>query len=282
MKITACPKCGSRNIFQGRLKEGVLTGYTSREVCRDCGYRGSPIIFDSEKDYKIFFEQLKKEDTSEESDDISDLSKKDKQILEDLKDIKDEPDDVKEKDSKLLKNPCSSLGFVLFIAGILATAGTIGSLLIFTGILVIVGLILIVVGIAGPKEEDLQKENIRNKMKSLPFIAGVLLILNGLIGGFIYFLYLIVAIDPFTFAPEELTLIFINHQSYWIILFSIEIIFCLVSLMGGIFSVFRRKWGVAILGAVLGTFVMTPFYIITVISLISLILIAYSRYLFRK
>ena len=54
MKITACPICGSRKIFQGRLKEGVLTGYTSRYVCRKCGYQGSPIIFDSEKEYKKF------------------------------------------------------------------------------------------------------------------------------------------------------------------------------------------------------------------------------------
>jgi hypothetical protein len=282
MKITACPKCGSRKIFQGRLKDGVLTGYTSREVCRDCGYRGSPIIFDSEKEYKKFVGQLKKGGSSDEADDTSDLSEKDKQILEDLKDIKDEPDGFKEKESTLLKNPCSSLGFVLFIAGVLSTAGTIGSLFSFTGILVIVGIILLIVGVIGPKEEELQKEAIRNKMKKLPFTAGVLLILIGLIGGFIYSLFLIAAIDPATFVSEELLLIFINYQAYWIILFSIEIVFCIVSLIGGIFSILRKKWGIAILGAILGTFIMAPFYIITIVSMISLILIAYSRYLFRK
>ena len=282
MNITACPKCGSRNIFQGRLKDGVLTGYTSREVCRDCGYRGSPIIFDSEKDYKIFVEQLKKGKPSDETEDFTDLSEKDKQILEDLKDIKDEPDDFKEKESMLLKNPCSSLGFVLFIAGILSTAGTVGSLFSFTGILVIVGIILLIFGIIGPKEEELQKEAIRNKMKKLPFTAGVLLILIGLVGGFIYFLFLIAAIDPAKFVSEELLLIFINYQTYWIIIFSVEIIFCIVSLIGGIFSILRKKWGIAILGAILGTFVMVPFYIITIISMISLILIAYSRHLFQK
>jgi len=113
MKITACPKCGSRNIFQGRLKDGVLTGYTSRDVCRDCGYRGSPIIFDSENEYIKFVKELKKDKLSDGSSDISDLSDKDKQILDDLKDINDEIDDTKEKDSMLLKNPCSSLGFAL-------------------------------------------------------------------------------------------------------------------------------------------------------------------------
>jgi hypothetical protein len=282
MTITACPKCGSRNIFQGRLKEGVLTGYTSREVCRDCGYRGSPIIFDSEKEYKAFFEQIKKGGTSDKSDDTSKLSEKDKQILEDIKNIKDEPHEFEQKDSKLLKNPCSSLGFVLFIAGVLATGGTVGSLFIFTGVLVIIGIILIIVGLIGPKEEQLQKESFRTKIKSFPIIGGILLILNGLAGGFIYFWIFVMAIDPVTFAPEEFVLLFVELQSYIIVLASIEIIFCIFSLVGGIFSLLRKRWGIAVLGAILGTFVMVNFYITTVVALIGLILIAYSRYIFRK
>ena len=282
MKITACPKCGSRNIFQGRLKDGVLTGYTSRDVCRDCGYRGSPIIFDSENEYKKFINELKKEETSDESDDISDLSEKDKQILEDLKDINDEIDDFREKDSMLLKNPCSSLGFALFIAGILFTAGTVGRLFAFTGILVIVGIIVIIAGVFGPKEEELKKEATRNKMKSLPFTAGVLLILNGLIGGLIYLFLLFEAINPSIIIPEDLTLLFTEFQAYWIMLFSIEIIFCIFSLIGGIFSIFRKKWGFAILGSIFGTLVIFPFYVLTIVAMISLILIGYTRFLFRK
>jgi len=54
MEIIACPNCGSRRIYQGTMGEGVLTGYTTRSVCRNCGYQGMPIIFDSEKDYKTF------------------------------------------------------------------------------------------------------------------------------------------------------------------------------------------------------------------------------------
>ncbi len=63
MEITACPKCGSRKILQGRLKEGVLTGYTTKDVCRECGYRGPPLIFDDIESYKNFLDSLKtKED----------------------------------------------------------------------------------------------------------------------------------------------------------------------------------------------------------------------------
>lgn len=61
MKINACPKCGSRNIFQGTLGEGVLTGYVNKDVCKDCGYQGMPIIFDSEEEYKKFLEGLSKD-----------------------------------------------------------------------------------------------------------------------------------------------------------------------------------------------------------------------------
>ncbi len=54
MEIIACPNCGSRRIYQGTMGDGVLTGYTTRNVCRNCGYQGMPIIFDSETDYKKF------------------------------------------------------------------------------------------------------------------------------------------------------------------------------------------------------------------------------------
>ena len=62
MEITACPKCGSKKIFQGRMSDGVLTGYTSKNVCRNCGYQGPPIIFDSEEDYKKFLQGIKEKE----------------------------------------------------------------------------------------------------------------------------------------------------------------------------------------------------------------------------
>jgi len=61
MEIIACPNCGSRRIYQGTMGDGVLTGYTSRNVCRNCGYQGMPIIFDSETDYKNFLKRKSKE-----------------------------------------------------------------------------------------------------------------------------------------------------------------------------------------------------------------------------
>ena len=57
MEIIACPNCGSRRIYQGTMGDGVLTGYTSRNVCRNCGYQGMPIIFNSETDYERFLKR---------------------------------------------------------------------------------------------------------------------------------------------------------------------------------------------------------------------------------
>jgi len=59
MGITACPNCGSKHIYTGNLSDGVLTGYTSRHVCKQCGYQGIPILFDNEKDYQHFLKNKK-------------------------------------------------------------------------------------------------------------------------------------------------------------------------------------------------------------------------------
>ena len=79
MEIKACPKCGSTKIYQGTMGDGVLTGYTSRQVCKNCGYQGMPLIFNNEKDYKKFLEGIKKEQTEKSSpkEKIKQTSKKD-------------------------------------------------------------------------------------------------------------------------------------------------------------------------------------------------------------
>jgi transcription elongation factor Elf1 len=59
MEITACPVCGSRNIGIGTLGDGIISGLSSwNEVCRDCGYQGASLVFDSESEYNKFLEAL--------------------------------------------------------------------------------------------------------------------------------------------------------------------------------------------------------------------------------
>jgi len=59
MEITACPVCGSKNIGIGTLADGIISGLSSwNEVCRNCGYQGASLVFDSEYEYNKFVEAL--------------------------------------------------------------------------------------------------------------------------------------------------------------------------------------------------------------------------------
>ena len=103
MRISACPMCGSRNIFQGTMGDGVLTGYVNRDVCKDCGYQGMPIIFDSEDEYKKFLDELSKDKGAKVEkprqavegkieDEYEKLTKNEKELLEFLnKPTKEKP-----------------------------------------------------------------------------------------------------------------------------------------------------------------------------------------------
>ena len=292
MKISACPICGSRRIFQGRMKEGVLTGYTSREVCRDCGYRGSPIIFDSEKEYKKFLKELKTKDKKEKSsfDDKEDksinLTDKEKEVIDFLKDFDEEDNgnidtEIKEKPNIFLKNPTVPIGFGLLVIGILATFFTI----YFTILFIFVGVLLIIIGFISPSEEELKKEKHREKIKKLPKIAGILLILNGLVNGVLYIVML-----AFVFMYDQLYSIYGNdviflmseYQTYIIAFLSIEILFCIFLVVGGIFALSKKRWGIATLASILGLFLMPIFYIPVIISFIALIFLTHSRFIFER
>jgi transposase-like protein len=59
MKITACSRCGSTNLRQGSLRDGLLSGLSAQYVCRDCKFQAVPFIFDSEEDYLAFLKRIK-------------------------------------------------------------------------------------------------------------------------------------------------------------------------------------------------------------------------------
>jgi len=103
VKITACPRCGSKNISMGTMGSGVTFGVTSwKEMCRDCGYQGQSLIFESEKEYKKFLEELKrkphkrKTGSKEESfvedkeEEVIGLAQKDQEVVNLLKEYEKE------------------------------------------------------------------------------------------------------------------------------------------------------------------------------------------------
>lgn len=110
MKITACPKCGSKDIQIGTMDSGVTFGITSwKSQCRNCGYQGEPLIFDSDEEYEEFFHQiaeevesgktdeLKQREPMEGEDDNLTLSKKEKEVVEFLNEINKETSQQEEK-----------------------------------------------------------------------------------------------------------------------------------------------------------------------------------------
>ncbi len=263
MKITACPKCGSRKIFQGKLKEGILTGYTpTKYVCRNCGYQGSPLIFDSESEYKKFASELENHDSKIEDEEISEHDKK---ILDDIKEISKENDETYDEDGKILKNTASRLGVCLIVAGILITSVSMGMYLYQTGTIILDGIILLVVGFIIRDKEKL-------KINNYPKTVGMLYIITG--SFFLFFLLMILYVpfsDP-TFPIETQSLIFNITLVF--------IIFSIIEIIGGILSFLKKKWGIVVIAGILGTIVLTPLSLVP--SIIGLILVTYSREIFES
>ncbi len=57
----------------------------------------------------------------------------------------------------------------------------------------------------------------------------------------------------------------------------IFIVLGLIAVLGGLFGVMRKHWGIAILGGVLGLFVIGPWMIGSLLALVGLILVAVSK-----
>ncbi len=255
MEISACPKCGSRRIFQGRLKEGVLTGYNTKYVCRDCGYQGFPLIFDSEEEYKKFLDQIPGK-----------------------KEYEKRSEKIQNEDSErsfIVKNITVKLGLALIVTGLLITAATRGLYLSFMGVLIFDGIILFLFGIFASREHI---QNI-DRFKNYPKIAGRIMIVTGVIFLVIYILmvYLFLNLDSL---PIDQSNVFVGSEAYFLNLSIVLSFLCVIEIFGGIFSILKKNWLIALIGAIIGTLVLIPFS--TVFSLVALILLSFSKPIFSS
>jgi len=129
MEITACPNCGSKNIGIGTLGDGIIFGLSSwKEVCKDCGYQGASLLFDSETEYKKFIDALsnakktveRKEEIKEENAEESiELTEEKKEVLEFLDKTEDTPKSPKKKNYFLefvLAVVLSSIFFIILLS----------------------------------------------------------------------------------------------------------------------------------------------------------------------
>ncbi len=62
MKITACPRCGSKNLDIADMRDGISPGIDwSTNVCRNCDWQGIPLEFETENNYQKFLIGLEKQ-----------------------------------------------------------------------------------------------------------------------------------------------------------------------------------------------------------------------------
>jgi hypothetical protein len=122
MEITACPVCGSKNIGIGTLGDGIISGLSSwKEVCKNCGYQGASLLFETEEDYQKFCSALKEksangarqstEDNIEEEP--AEMTNEDKEVLS-LLDETEDASSLPTKKSYVFEFICSLVLSIVF------------------------------------------------------------------------------------------------------------------------------------------------------------------------
>ena len=124
---------------------------------------------------------------------------------------------------------------------------------------------------------------------SMPMIAGILLLLSGLLGilnGITF-----ITIDqstinsiitqmqsmnlPMTITEETLRQIYMTCGATFIIL-------SIFAILGGVVAIKRKLWGLALTGSILGLFTMGPLFSSSILAFIALIIIIIKRKEFQK
>jgi hypothetical protein len=118
----------------------------------------------------------------------------------------------------------------------------------------------------------------QSKPISKPLIAGIFLIIAGLLGLFTWSSAL--ALDSSmlqSVLPADSPISVEQLQSILTTCGFIGCILSIVTLAGGIVAVKRKAWGLAVVGGILGLFTIGPVLLGSIISLIGLIIVIISR-----
>ncbi|KYK21575.1 hypothetical protein AYK25_08030 [Thermoplasmatales archaeon SM1-50] len=118
----------------------------------------------------------------------------------------------------------------------------------------------------------------QQKPSSMPLIAGIFLIIAGLLGLFTWSSAIALESSMIeSVLPADAPITAEQLQSF---LTTCGIIGCILSvftLTGGIVAVKRKAWGLAVVGGILGLFTIGPFLFGSIISLVGLIFVIISR-----
>ncbi len=124
-----------------------------------------------------------------------------------------------------------------------------------------------------PEQNQEQK-----KPSNMPLIAGIFLIIVGLLGIFTWSSALAMDINMIeNVLPPETPITAEQLQSFLTTCGIIGCILSVLTLAGGIVAVKRKAWGLAVIGGILGLFTIGPALIGSILSLIGLIFLVMGR-----
>jgi hypothetical protein len=135
------------------------------------------------------------------------------------------------------------------------------------------------------KADDEPYLNMKKPSDSKPLIAGILLIIAGIMAILTWLLAFSVdvssVIDPSMFQAQNMTITPQQIQSMVSICSTLGVILSIFPLLGGILSIQKKLWGGALAGSIIGLFTIGPVFLSSLFSLISLILLIISREQFQ-
>jgi len=135
------------------------------------------------------------------------------------------------------------------------------------------------------KADDEPYLDMKKPSDSKPLIAGILLIIAGIMAILTWFLAFSVdvssVIDPSMFQAQNMTITPQQLQSMVSICATLGVILSIFPLLGGILSIQKKLWGGALAGSIIGLFTIGPVFLSSLLSLISLILLIISREQFQ-
>jgi hypothetical protein len=134
-------------------------------------------------------------------------------------------------------------------------------------------------------QEEFQQYSIKN---SMPIIAGILLIISGILSVLMWIglasmdvsLIGSIILPEFESISSEYGSIAFSEESIkdlFIICGSIGFFISIFTILGGIMSIKRQMWGIAIAGGILGLFSIGPLFSSSALSLIGLIIVIVSK-----
>jgi len=123
-----------------------------------------------------------------------------------------------------------------------------------------------------PKTDSI---NSKKQSSNKPLIAGILLIIASIIAilNYSYILFIFDDLSSiYSVIPNAS-----DVSNILFVCFIIGIIFSILALLGGIISIKRKTWSLALTGSIFGLLTVGPLFISSVLSLVALILIAISK-----